>query len=542
MAGETGLNFRHFNGMTGKMYLPEIMGSGAALFDFDGDGDLDVFLVQGKVLEPGAKAEKAIFPFSGQGEPRGVLFRNDLEVEKDGSRRLRFTDVTEKSGIRTVGYGFGVAVGDINNDGFPDLYICNLESNTLWLNNKNGTFTDVTEKSRTDDPRWSTGATFFDYDLDGWLDLAVINYAGIDLKNHPDCFSPTTEKDYCGPRSFKAVGNSLFHNRGDGTFENVTGKSGIDREFGHALGIVSADFNDDGFPDLYIANDGDANQLWVNRKNGTFSNESLLAGTAFNRNGQAEASMGVDANDFDGNGEEDIFTTHLMEETHTLYKNFGDLIFEDRTREAGIGAAGSRFTGFGTMFFDYDNDGKLDLFIANGSVRILPELQRKGDSFPLGQPNQLYKNTGEGKLTEIKGSELGVLQNIEVSRGASFGDVDNDGDTDILVVNNNGPARLLLNQVGAKNHWLGLRLIGEKINRDAIGTKVEFVLEDGAVLRRRIRTDGSYGSAHDPRILLGLGQKTKIKMIRVKWIDGKVEQLTDPPFDKYLKFFEGQTK
>jgi len=535
----TGLKFRHYNGMTGKLFLPEVMGAGAAIFDFDNDGDLDVFLVQGSVLERGDQPARTLFPWREPGKPRGRLFRNDLVVTKDGRRTLRFTDVTEISGILADGYGMGVSVGDINNDGWPDLYITNLGSNQLYLNKGDGTFVDVTKKSGADDPRWSTSAAFFDYDRDGWLDLMVVNYADFSTTNSPACYAATTARDYCTPRVFRAPGNRLFHNRGDGTFEDVTAKAGIDGQFGHGLGIVAADLNDDGWTDIYVANDGDPNQLWINQKDGTFKNEALLAGAAVNRDGKAEAGMGVDAGDFDGNGTEDIFVTHLMDETNTLYMNLGKALFEDRTREAGLGMPGRRFTGFGTLFFDYDNDGWLDLFVANGSVQLLPELIRKGDPYPLGQPNQLFHNTGKGGFAEVAEAAGGCLQLLEASRGAAFGDIDNDGDTDVLVTNNNGPARLFLNQVGNRSHWIGLRLVGEKGGRDMLGARVEIVITKNKILWRRARADGSYLSASDPRVLVGLGSDLHVDMVRVHWPDGSVGEMKDPPIDQYTTWKEG---
>jgi len=507
VAAETGLNFRHHNGMTGKFYLPEIMGAGGALFDYDNDGDLDVFLVQGA---------------SG-----GRLFRNDLEKQK-----LRFTDVTEESRIRATGYGMGAAVGDINNDGWSDLYLTNLGSNQMYLNKGDGTFDDVTKNTATDDPRWSTAASFLDYDRDGWLDLMVVNYADFSVTNSPNCYAPTSARDYCTPRVFRAPGNRLFHNRRDGTFEDVTVAAGVDKEFGHGLGIVVDDFDDDGWPDIYVANDGDPNQLWINQKNGTFKNEALLAGAAVNRDGKTEAGMGVDAGDFDGSGTDDIFVTHLMDETNTLFTNAGAAVFEDRTREAGLGTPGRRFTGFGTSFFDYDNDGWLDLLVVNGAVQLLPELIRKGDPFPLGQPNQLFHNTGNGRFVEIVEQAGPSFQLLEVSRGAAFGDIDNDGDTDVLVTNNNGPVRLLLNQLGNRNHWLGLRIVS-KNGRDLLGTRVDIVLRKNQILRRRVRTDGSYLSANDPRVLVGLGSATQVEAVRVRWPDGTVAELKPPPVDRY---------
>src|ERR1043166_1171338 len=521
-AGEVGLRFQHYNGMTGKFFLPEIMGSGAALFDYDNDGDLDVFIVQGNVFEPDSKPANTLFPWRGAEPPRGRLFRNDLLVAKDGTRTLRFTDVTEASGIRATGYGMGVAVGDINNDGRPDLYLTNLGHNQLYLNHGDGTFVDVTKHSGTDDERWSTSASFFDYDRDGWLDLMVLNYADFSLTKNPTCYAATTARDYCTPKAFRAPGNRLLHNKGDGTFEDVTVAAGVDKEFGHGLGVVTADFNGDGWMDIYVANDGDPNQLWINQKNGTFVNDALLAGAAVNRTGQAEAGMGVDAGDVDGNGTEDIFVTHLMDETNTLFVNLGEGLFEDRTREAGLGMPGRRFTGFGTLLFDYDNDGWLDLFVANGAVQL-----------PLGQPNQLFRNTGKGSFVETIAEAGPEFPLLEVSRGVAAGDVDNDGDTDLLVTDNNGPARLLLNHVGNRNHWIGLRLVG-KSGRDLLGAQVEIVTATNDVLRRRVRTDGSYLSGNDPRVLVGLGQATKVKVVRVRWPDGTKDEWKDQPVDRYL--------
>jgi len=513
VAEQVGLKFQHYNGMTGKFYLPEITGSGVALFDFDNDGDLDVFLVQGNVLEPNTRPNATLF---------GKLFRNELIP----SKTLSFTDVTQKSAIVANGYGMGVAVGDINNDGLPDLYISNLGPNQMYLNKGDGKFVDVTKESGTDDPRWSTSASFLDYDRDGWLDLMIVNYADFSVTNSPACYAATTARDYCTPRVFRAPGNRLFHNKGNGVFEDVTVAAGVDKEFGHGLGVVTADFNNDGWIDIYVSNDGDQNQLWINQKNGRFVNDALLAGCAVNRNGQTEAGMGVDAGDFDGNGTDDIFITHLMDETNTLYVNLGEALFEDRTREAGLGMPGRRYTGFGTFFFDYDNDGWLDLFVANGAVQLVP----------LGQPDQLFRNTGKGSFVEIVDEPEFSL--LEVGRGAAFGDVDNDGDTDFLVTNNNGPARLFLNQVGNRNHWLGLRLVG-KAGRDMLGAQVEIVVDDKRILRRRVRTDGGYLSGNDPRVLVGLGAATRVKAVRVRWPDGSAEEWKDVKVDQYTTLKEG---
>jgi hypothetical protein len=536
-ADRASLDFQHYNGATGRFYLPEIMGSGAALLDYDNDGDLDVFLVQGSVLEPGVKPGNTLFPWRGSGLPRARLFRNDMVAGKPSS--LRFTDVTEQSGIVATGYGMGVAVGDINNDGWDDLYVCNLGSNQMLLNNRDGTFTDVTKTSLTDDPRWSTSAAFFDYDRDGWLDLFVVNYVAFSTSGSPDCYANTSERDYCMPRAFRPAGNRLLHNKGNGVFEDVTSRSGIGEEFGRGLGVVTADFNRDGWPDLYVANDGDPNQLWINQKNGAFKNEALLAGVAVNRDGQAEAGMGVDAGDFDGDGDDDIFVTHLMEETNTLYVNQGNGFFEDRTNEAGHGFQTRRYTGFGTLWFDYDNDGWLDLLVTNGAVRILQDLARKHDPYPFSQPNQLFHNTGKGTFIDESAAASDSFNMPSVGRGAAFGDIDNDGDTDVLISSNNGRARLFLNQVGNRNHWLGMRLTGKKFNRNMLGARVEIVTPKRGALWRRVRTDGGYLSAQDPRVLVGLGSSDRVDLVRVHWPSGIIEEWRNPPVDRYVNLREG---
>ncbi len=290
-------------------------------------------------------------------------------------------------------------------------------------------------------------------------------------------------------------------------------------------------------PPALIKSSGDPNQLWINQQNGTFKNEALLAGAAVNRNGQAEAGMGVDAGDFDGNGTDDIFVTHLMDETNTLYLNLGKGLFEDRTREAGLGMPGRRFTGFGTLFFDYDNDGWLDLLVTNGAVQLLPELTRKGDPYPLGQPNQLFHNTGKAAFVEVIDQLPAEFRLNQVGRGAAFGDIDNDGDTDVLITNNNGPTRLFVNQVGNQNHWLGLRLTGNA-GRDMLGARVQITVAKNIVLWRRVRTDGSYLSANDPRVLAGLGSNRNVESVRVYWPDGGIEDWKAVAVDRYTTLRE----
>ena len=537
-----GLDFRHYNGMTGQFYLPEITGSGTALFDFDNDGDLDLYMVQGSVLEPNSKPGNTLFPWRANSPPRGRLYRNELTDGRGSSGRLKFTDVTESSGIDAPGYGMGVATGDINNDGWIDLYLTNLGSNRMFRNKGDGTFIDVTAATGTDDPRWSTSAAFFDYDRDGWLDLFVANYLDFSITANPTCYATTSARDYCGPRAFRPVPDRLFHNKGDGTFEDVTAISGIAGETGSGLGVVTADFNRDGYIDIYVANDGNPNHLWINQKNGTFVNDALLAGCALNRDGQAEAGMGVDAGDFDGDGDDDIFITHLMEETNTLYVNLDKGLFADRTVETRLGLQTRRYTGWGTAWFDYDNDGWLDVLSANGSVRTLEGQARAGDPYRLGQPTQLFRNTGKGVFIEASQEAGDAFRLSEVGRGAAFGDIDNDGDTDVVISNNNGPARLLLNQIGNRNHWLGLRLIGEKINRDMLGARVEIAISKSTTLWRRARTDGSYCSSLDPRVLAGLGKSDRVEAVRVYWPSGRSDQWEYPPVDRYTILREGATR
>ncbi len=516
VAAETGLDFVHFNGMSGELYFPEIMGAGAAWLDYDADGDLDAYLVQGERLGPGKPPQDA---------HRGRLFRNDLVRLPDGRTAPRFVDVTAGSGLDARGYGMGAATGDYDGDGHVDLYLTFYGSNRLYRNNGDGTFSDVTARSGTGISSWSTAASFFDYDRDGRLDLFVTRYVEYSVEKNPACYAPSTRRDYCGPGDFPPLADVLFHNRGDGTFEDVSARSGIGRVPGPGLGAVAFDADADGWPDLYVANDGAPNRLWVNQKDGTFRDDALLAGAAVNRRGLAEAGMGVDAGDFDADGDEDIFLTHLTGETNTLYLNLGGGLFEDRTLETGAGQGSLPFTSFGTAWFDWDNDGWLEYFIANGAVRILEAQARAGNPFPVEQTNQLYRNAA-GKLEEVTERAGAVFRVPGVGRGAAFGDVDNDGDTDVLLANNNGPARLLLNQVGNRRPWLGLQGGG-------IGTRVEILRRGAPALVRRVRTDGSYLSANDPRVLAGLGEG-EAAAVRVRWPDGKVVELGQPAGGRYL--------
>lgn len=541
-ASEVGLRFHHVNGATGQYYLPEIMGAGGALFDYDGDGDLDVLLLQGGTLD---RTPSSLVT------PRGHrLFRNDLAASSDAAPRLRFTDVTEHAGFAAGDYGMGAAVGDYDNDGDADVYITNFGPNRLYRNNGNGTFTDVTRTAGAglDDPRWSTSASFSDYDADGDLDLYVANYADFTVADNKICHDPVGLRDYCGPRQFRPVPDRLFRNEGNGTFRDVTDAAGITRADGAGLGVVGADFNGDGRSDFYVANDATANQLWINRGDGTFEDTALVAGAALNADGLPEGSMGLAVGDPDDDGDLDIFVTNITRETHAFYRNLTQGRgptpastqgghFEDARLAAGLGAATAPYTGFGTDWFDYDNDGLLDLFIANGAVTILEAL--RGDPSPFRQRNQLFHNGGGARFRDVSAQAGPALALSEVSRGAAFGDVDNDGDVDVLVTNNDGPARLLRNEVGSRHHWLQVRLEGVRDNRQGIGARVGLLRPGRAPVWRRARTDGSYLSASDPRVHFGLGAAMEIERVIVEWPTGMREAWTDVLPDRIVTLRQG---
>ena len=524
--------------MSGEQYYPEIMAPGVALLDYDNDGDLDVYLVQGAML--GKKTIKEAI-YQPQGPLGDKLFRNDLVVNADGTRTLHFTDVTAQSTIDITTYGMGVAVGDVDNDGFVDIYRTSLSGSVLLHNNGNGTFTDITAKSRSGDPGgWGVSAAFVDYDRDGWLDLFVGNYLIYSTAADIDCLSVTGQHDYCPPNSYRAQPSRLYHNRGDGTFDDVTSRALVGGAYGPALGVSTADFNNDGWIDIYVGNDGQPNQLWINQKDGTFKEAAFLAGAAVNGQGNSEASMGIDAGDFDNDGDEDIFITNWLAQMNILYVNMGDGVFEDRKAASGLGPPSLAKTGFGAAWFDYDNDSWLDLFTANGSVSIVEAQARANDPFPLKMMNQLYHNLGNGRFEDVSSRAGKAFTVSEVNRGAAFGDIDNDGDVDVLVGTAAGPTRLLINTIGNKNHWLGLRLVAGK--RDALGARVEVMRKSGPTLWRRARSDGSYASANDPRMIVGLGSSADPVRLKVLWPDGRSEEFNNAPVDRLTTLVEGTAK
>jgi hypothetical protein len=534
---DAGLDVVHFNGMSGAMFFPEVMAPGAGVLDFDNDGDLDLFLPQGQVLGRGRTLSDALFP--PKQPPKARLFRNDLEVNPDGSRKLRFTDVTDASGIAADGYGMGVAAGDFDNNGWIDLYVTNFGRNQLFRNNGNGTFTDVSKASGTDDPGWSVSAAWLDYDRDGWLDLFVGHYVNYSTEANVACQSMSGMPDYCAPFVYPPQPSRLFQNRRDGTFVDVTAAAGMSREFGPALGAATADFNADGWIDLYVANDLQANQLWINQRDGTFANTALLAGAALGIDGNPKSSMGVDAGDFDNDGDEDLFITELAGQGADLYVNDGSGVFRDQSASSGLRAATLPYTGFGGAWFDFDNDGWLDVLTVNGAVMGVGSMGRSDDPFPFGQSKQVFRNLGNGQFEQVTKRAGAAFERPAVGRGAAFGDLDNDGDTDVLVANTNGPAELLINEIGSRSHWIGLRLAGGQPPADQAGARVEIARADGSTRWRRARADGSYASSNDPRVLLGLGESASAVRVRVDWPDGRAEEWRDVAADRYSTLVRG---
>ncbi len=518
VAAETGLLFDHFVGATGEYFMTEVMGAGVALFDYDGDGDLDAYLMQGSSQKDDGSLDDSLFPVPASSWPGNRLFRN----ERIPSGELAFTDVTDGSGLAHEGYGMGAAVGDIDNDGDLDLYVTNDGDNALFANLGDGTFEDITVAAGVNDARWSTAAAFADYDGDSDLDLFVVNYVAFDPARNTVCTSSGGRRDYCGPQVYPPLDDRLFRNDGNGRFTDVSEAAGIAGRAGPGLGAVWADFDGDDRVDLFVANDGAANFMWMNRGGGRFEDTGVMAGTAYNQMGSPEASMGVTAGDFDGDGDEDLFMTHLVAESNTLYLNDGRGGFFDATDQAGLGSTSLPQTGFGAAFFDYDNDGLLDLYIANGNVK-LEESRVAVSDYPFEQTNQLFRNLDERRFEDVSARAGPAFRQLAVSRGAAFGDIDNDGDTDILVTNNNGRAELLLNQVGNERHWLSVRLEGTSTNRDGIGARVALFRADRPALWRRVHTDGSYLSANDLRVHFGLGDDPAIEAIGVAWPEGQRE-------------------
>ena len=492
----------------------ETMGGGGGFIDYNGDGLLDIYLVC----------------YSQTPQPEGPSNLKDILYRNNGNGT--FTDVTERAGIANSMLGMGLAVGDYDNDGWPDLYVTGYGASKLYHNNGKGTFTDVTGKAGVNNTRWGTSAAFFDYDNDGYLDLFVCNYLTYDEKNLP-C-TVYEGKPYCLIKNFKGSASKLFHNNGDGTFADVSEKAGIANPKGKGLGVIALDYDNDGRMDIFQANDAAANFLYHNNGDGTFSETALASSVAFDPNGNARGGMGVDAEDLDGDGYLELFVANFSGETNALFHNDKDGVFTEVTNKVGLGAISMPLSGFGSRFFDYDNDGLVDLFVHNGHPfepinKIFPETTYRERPF-------LFENTGKA-FRDVAAEHGTPLTKFYAGRGLAAGDLDNDGDSDVLLMNVGEPPVLLRNDGGNNNHWLGIKLIGTKSNRDGVGAKV--TVTAGALRRIKQRLGGtSYCSASDPRLLFGLGANTKINEVEVRWPSGQLTIIKNVQANQYLTIKE----
>ena len=523
----TGIDFVHVSGASPEKYLPESTGAGCAFLDYDNDGWMDIYLVNSGPCDFWSP-EKPL---------RNALYRNN----RDGT----FTDVTEKAGVSGGGYGMGVAVGDYDRDGFPDLYVTQYGRSILYHNNGDGTFTDVTQKAGVAAPGWSTSAVWFDYDNDGWLDLFVGRFVDFSKLKHHACHAPNIPElaginEYCYPRIFDPMPSWLFHNNRDGTFTDISQKLGISDSPGKAWGVVAGDFNNDGWTDLCVANDTVANFLFANRGGKRFDEIGFTAGVAYSPDGKARSGMGIDAADLDQDGWLDLFITNLDHEFYALYKNRHDETFDDIAVPSGIAAATERMSGWGVKFFDFDNDGDLDLFIANGHPDDL--INRINPSVTYSEPLMLFRNNGKG-LQDVSTSSGPSFAKPLSARGLALGDFNNDGAVDALLSVNNGSPVLLKNTGANGSHWLGLRLIGKKCNPDAVGAQITY--QAGDLKRHRSKVGGgSFLSSHDPRVVLGVGARTKMDWVEIAWPKpgGGVQRFNNPPIDQYITLVEGEDR
>jgi hypothetical protein len=519
----SGISWRHTAGKSPEKYLPETTGAGCAFLDFDSDGWMDIYFVNSGPCD-----------FFHPSSPlRNALYKNN----RDGT----FSDVTEKAGVAGNGYGQGVAVGDYDGDGFPDLYVTQYGKSILYHNNKDGTFSDVTEKAGVAAPGWSSSAVWFDYDNDGKLDLFVCQFVEFSKEKSKDCRAgEDVKRGYCIPHLYKPAPSWLFHNNGDGTFTDASKSSGIAQHLGKGWGVVATDINNDGLMDLFVANDTVANFLFVNRGEGNFTEVAEEAGVAYSAEGRPRSGMGVDSADFNEDGWADLFVANIDHEMYSLYQNNHDETFDDQALRTGIGSATRMMSGWGLKFFDYDNDGNQDLLLANGNPDDLIESLRPGVSYR--EPLLLFHNTGQ-ELKNISQESGPVFSKAMSSRGLALGDFNNDGAVDVLISNNDEPPLLLRNDVGAENTWLGLSLVGKKANIDSVGARVTY--QAGDLKRSRLKVGGgSYLSSHDPRMVLGIGKRTKFDWVEVKWPQpsGLVQRFTDLPTNRYITVVEGAAK
>jgi enediyne biosynthesis protein E4 len=515
---KSGITWTHTAGKSPSKYLPETTGAGCAFLDYDNDGWMDIYLINSGPCDF----------FQPMTPLRNALYRNN----RDGT----FTDVTGKAGVAGGGYGQGVAVGDYNGDGFPDLYVTQYGRSILYRNNGNGTFTDVTEKAGVAAPGWASSAVWFDYDNDGRLDLFVCRFADYTQAKQQPC-NHTGVPEYCVPRLYGPTPNWLFHNNGDGTFTDVSKETGISGVLGKAWGAVATDLNNDGRTDLFVSNDTAPNFLFMNRDGRHFEEVGLRAGVALSPEGKARSGMGVDSADFDQDGWMDLFVANIDQEVFALYRNNRDETFDDQGRHSEIGAATRLMSGWGLKFFDYDNDGKLDLFLANGHPDDL--IGSLNSSVSYRETPLLFHGTGTA-FTNVSGQSGPLFQQPLSARGLAIGDFDNDGAIDVLISVNDGAPLLLHNNVGTANNWLGLKLVGKKCNLDAVGARITWQAGDLKQSRMKVG-GGSYLSAHDPRMVLGLGQRTKIDWLEIKWPlpSGQVQRFTGLPINRYITIIEG---
>lgn len=536
-----GLDFRHHNGMTGDRYFPEMMGAGAALADVDGDGDLDAFLAQGAPLSPGAAAAPTAAD-PALASPlawRDRLYLNGMNAGDPAS--LRFADATEASGIMETGYGMGVAAGDADGDGNLDLYVTNWDGNRFWAGLGGGRFADATAATGTGNGVWSVGAGFADLDRDGRLDLYVVDYVDYRYASHQPCYAASGRVDYCSPKAYRPLPAHLYLNRAAGMWEDAAGRLGLGLP-GSGLGAQAADLDGDGLLDLYVANDQMENRLWLGRPDGGFVDRAPQAGVAVGGDGKAEASMGLAAADWDGDADMDLFLTSLDGETNTLYRHDGGGLFSDQTEAAGLGRSSLPDTSFGVADVDLDMDGWLDLVVINGAVVLEAEQVAAGEPYPLQQPSRVYHNQGGGRFVDVTAQAAPELALPAVGRGVAAGDVDNDGDADLLVTRNNGPALLLRNDAAGRHPWLGLRLLDPGGRRDALGATVRLLAPEhppGAAQLRRAATDGSYASAKDPRVLLALPDGATAADVAVVWPDGRTETFRALAVRRYHTLTQG---
>ena len=522
-ASASGISWRHSNAKSPEKYLPETTGAGCAFFDYDNDGWMDIYLVN---------SGQSDF-FSPPAPLRNALYRNN----RDGT----FTDVTEKAGVGAGGFGQGVAVGDYDRDGFADLYVTQYGRSILFHNNGDGTFTDVTEKAGVAAPGWASSAVWFDYDNDGLLDLFVCQFVEFSKEiNKPCGIHDDGQHHYCIPKIYKPMPSWLFHNNGDGTFTDVSKSSGIASSPGKAWGVVAADLNNDGSIDLFVANDTAPNFIFMNNGKGKFTEVGTESGVAYSANGKPRSGMGVDAADFNEDGWQDLFVANLDREDFAIYRNNHDGTFDDLAIPMGIGKATRAMSGWGLKFFDYDNDGNLDLFLANGNPDDLIKSLHGESAYE--EPLMLFR--GDGKSFENVSAQSGPLFSTPMSaRGLAIGDFNNDGAVDVLISVNNGAPLLLRNNAARQNHWLGIHLIGKKCNPDAIGAKVSY--QAGDLKRSRTKVGGgSYLSSHDPRIVLGFGKREKVDWVEVKWPQpgGSTQRFVNLPIDRYITIVEGEDK